>query len=169
EDAGTPGDDAGGPCDRAPRCADGVLTSCDGDVTCRLGCSPSAEARCAQMVPSNVSATLFRSDARSLSVPTDATVVFDTSACAATTVDSMVAPQGHGGAEVCVLILRDLTIATEGYFRIFGSRPVVILATGDVTIEAQGALDVSATGRDPGPGGGAGGAFSPTSGGGPGG
>lgn len=144
--------DAG--CSGPPVCSGTTLTRCEGGVaipeTCPLGCADAT--RCAEMVPSNIEPGLLSEGTRDLSITTVA--VFDTSECAAMSVSSRVVRQGDG-SEVCALILRDLRIAPEASLRITGTRPLVIAAAGEVTID--GLLDVSARGIERGPGGGAGG------------
>ncbi|MCB9598161.1 MAG: hypothetical protein H6719_35940 [Sandaracinaceae bacterium] len=164
-DAGPPGVDAG--C--TPSCAGGVLAGCDGDaVTCPLGCALDGSAQCAEMIPSNVDASLWRSDARDLvasASPGGAALFFDTTECMARMVDSMVVTQSDG-TELCVLIVGDLTIQRNAGLVVRGSRPLVVMASGDITIEQNGVLDVGARTNVPGPGGAAAGTRGATDGGG---
>lgn len=168
-DAG-PGDSDAGPLgdagnDARPGCAPGcvgtTLTTCAGGTptvaTCDLGCAPGG-ARCGEMVPSNVTATLLSAGTRDLSVDASG-AAFDTSTCAAVSVDSMVVAQS-GGPELCVLVVHNVRI--EGILSITGRRPLAIIASGDVEID--GVIDVSAQLARPGPGGGNGGTPSARSG-----
>lgn len=147
--------DAG--CTIEPSCAEGVVTTCDGTETCLLGCAPSGEARCAEMVPSNVPASLWLADAPDLVIdnPGDP-LTFDTTTCMARMAPSVVQRQ-EGGGEVCVIQVGDFVIRSRSGLVVRGDRPLVIMANGDVTIEAEAALDASARGVVPGPGGGRGG------------
>lgn len=159
-DAWTPPPDAWTPppvdagCVGGPVCRGSALTRCEGGVAvvtpCPLGCADAT--RCSEMLPSNVDPALLSEGTRDLSITRMA--VFDTGECAATLADSRVVRQGDG-SEVCALILRDLRISDAGVLRVAGSRPLVIAASGEVSID--GILDVSARGTEHGPGGGAGG------------
>lgn len=155
-DAGLPrdaGTDARPGC--VPGCVAGTLTTCVGSAamvqTCDLGCAPGGALRCGEMVPSNVTAALLRAGTRDLSVDASG-AAFDTSTCAAVSVDSMVVPQS-GGPELCVLVVHNVRV--EGILSITGRRPLAIIASGDVQID--GVIDVSAELARPGPGGGNGG------------
>jgi hypothetical protein len=166
-DAGT-SDDDGGPtprrdagrdagCTTPVECTDGVLRSCAGEMECEHGCAPSGEPRCALFVPSNVSETLWREDAGDLTIaPAPDAILFDTDACALEGVETSIVAQDDA-RELCVLSVGDFTIETGAYWLVFGSRPIVIMASGDVEIEADAVLDASGHGVFPGPGGGLGG------------
>jgi hypothetical protein len=165
-----PGEDGGpmtGVPDTGPECragcTDGVLTRCEGGggaITeeCAIGCAPSGD-RCGELAPSNVDASLWSGDGESITVSARAS--FDTSDCVAVSTITQVVSQ-PGGPEVCVLQVRDLIIERDGVLAVSGSRPLVIMATGDVDI--RGAIDVSAEHQRPGPGGSIGGRFDDGSG-----
>jgi hypothetical protein len=102
--------------------------------------------------PSNVEPALLDEGRRELVVEVAAS--FDTERCSASSVDSRIVRQ-RDRSEVCALIVSNLHIASEGTLRVFGPRPLVVLASGDMEIE--GTLDVSARGTEPGAGGGVGG------------
>jgi hypothetical protein len=162
EDAGATGSDAGmipevdAGCTTAPSCADGVITTCDGESMCPLGCATTGAPECARMIPSNVSESLWRDDARSVDIPASSDAFgLDTTMCMARMADSMVVMQADG-SEVCALIVHDLTIRAGAALVVSGSRPLVVMASGDVVIEEGGALDVSARLARPGAGGGIG-------------
>ena len=165
-DAGEPppGTDAGGPppgtdAGCVAGCSGGTLTTCDGDVvTCPLGCAPTGDARCAEMIPSNVEPSLWRADARDvIAEPLGEPLYFDTSRCMARMADSMVVPQAGDAPEICVLMVRDFIVRRNAGMIIRGDRPVAILATGDVIIEEDGYIEASGRGEAPGPGGARGG------------
>ena len=158
-----------GPCVLPASCELGVHTTCSGSQTCPLGCSPSGEARCAEMVPSNVERSYWSAGAQDVEVlaSTSGPLVFDTSECNATFASSDTATQNSGGGEVCVLMVNDLLVRSGGGLRVVGSRPLVIMATGDVILEPNAYIDVSARGTTPGPGGGTAGGASDPNGGGP--
>ncbi len=163
-DAGPPRVDAG--CTIAPSCAGGVVTTCDGVLTCPLGCAPDGSARCAEMVPSNVDASYWRADANDVVVETGAEpLTFDSSTCVSAMADAAVVTQGDG-SEVCVLMVRDFTVRSRSGLVFFGSRPIVIMATGDVSIEPMGYVSANARGEQPGPGGSHGGSEAAPDGGG---
>ncbi|MEQ9702636.1 MAG: hypothetical protein RLO54_32590, partial [Sandaracinaceae bacterium] len=156
EDADVPPPtDAG--CALEPRCTEDVVTTCEGTEVCLLGCAPSGEPRCAEMVPSNVPATLWLADAPDLVVETAGEpLFFDTTECMARMAPSRVQTQADG-SQVCVISVGDFVIRSRSALVVRGARPLVIMADGDVLIEAEAALDVSARGPTPGPGGGRGG------------
>ncbi len=142
-------------CTLAPSCAGGVVTSCSGTTPCALGCAPTGEARCAEMAPSNVAATLWRDDAPSVELLAG-TIMFDTGACTSTSAATMIVPQLNG-PELCVVMVRDLTMRTGAWLVVRGARPLVLMASGNVVVESGAIIDVSARGRTAGPGGGVGG------------
>ncbi|UJR81571.1 Glycine-rich cell wall structural protein [Sandaracinus amylolyticus] len=152
-DGGPPPIDGGGGC--VPSCEGSTLTRCEGDrpvvETCTLPCATEG-ARCGEMIPSNVSAELWTSEARDVVVA--GTARFDTSTCMSTMSLAGVVPQG-AGPSVCVLQVRNLRVESGAELSVTGSLPLAILATGDV--EIRGTLDASAALERPGPGGGAGG------------
>ena len=161
-----PGPDVGMPdarpvdvgCRMDPVCEGGQVVTCDSVTPCPLGCSPGGEARCAAMVPSNVSEDLWMGDARDLTIDAPGEVVlFDTRMCTSSMAGTRITDQTEGGPEVCVLMVRNLRVTSETFFAARGTRPLVVMATGDVTIEEDGVIDVSAFGTAPGPGGGVGG------------
>ncbi len=115
---------------------------------------PSVDAPVApgSIAPSNVEAALLDQGTRDLVIEVAAS--FDTTACSATMADARVVRQ-RDGSEVCALVVRNARITAAGALRVFGLRPLAVLASGDVEIE--GTLDLSARGPERGPGGGAGG------------
>ncbi len=178
-DAGTPGDagggrdaavppqpDAGAPCEGLPRCAGGVLTTCQHDMPvttmCPLGCASSDTPRCLEMVPSNVDASLWDPRAPSLDIPAGDMVEVDTTECSMDMIPMHVVPQASAPVDLCVASLNDLHIRAGATLRVTGSRPLVIMAAGSAQIE--GTLDASATLDAPGAGGFAGGVVDPIDG-----
>ena len=126
------------------RCMGTTLTRCvDGRVvtsTCMLGCAE-AEARCRVMVPSNVEPTLLSEGTMDI-VLTSA--MLNTSECRRVVTQL-------GGGRACLLVARNIIIPASSTVRVTGTLPVIILASGTVTID--GVLDLSAEGSTPGPGG----------------
>jgi hypothetical protein len=144
-DAGTPGLDGGPmPCaSGAVRCEGDTLLTCrDGVETpepCAVGCG---EGRCLAFVPSNVAPDLWDPAAESVDIE-EGRLAFDTTVCRAMAARSRIVPQSSGtGPDVCVLQVGDLRIREDATLAVVGSRPLVIMASGGVTIE--GTLDVSA-------------------------
>ncbi|AKF05827.1 hypothetical protein [Sandaracinus amylolyticus] len=153
-DAGPPPiDGGGGEC--VPSCVGSTLTRCEGGrpvvEACALPCATEG-VRCGEMIPSNVGAELWTTEARDVVVA--GTARFDTSACTSTMSLARVVPQS-AGPSVCVLQVRNLRVESGATLSVVGNLPLAILATGDV--EIRGTLDASAALERPGPGGGAGG------------
>ncbi|MBW2463542.1 MAG: hypothetical protein JRH11_17965 [Deltaproteobacteria bacterium] len=147
-------------CDFDLRCAGNRLETCvDGAVSsdrCALGCDATgAVPACAQMIPSNVEATFWRGDAPDVVI--ESALGFDTSDCAAMSAPTTIVAQ-VGALELCVLSTGDFEIREGGSLLVTGSRPLVIMAAGDVHI--IGDLNVSAEGQEAGPGGFGGGTVS---------
>ncbi len=140
--------DAG--CVGAPSCVGRTLTRCDGSARvtteCPLGCADAA--RCSEMLPSNIEPAILAEGTRDLAI--SAMTVFDTGPCAATSAESRIIRQADG-TELCVLVVHDLSVARGASLRVTGARPVAIAASGQVRVD--GVIDVSARGREPGPGG----------------
>jgi len=157
DDAG-PGLDGAMPCSGPTRCVGGTLSICtDGFETtsrCPLGCA-TAGPRCAGMVPSNVPAELWDEGAEDMSLEGDASFLFDTSICRAMMAPSHIVSQADGGSEVCVLQTGAFLIGERATVAVRGTRPLVIMAAGEVRID--GVLDVGADLDEPGAGGFAGG------------
>lgn len=61
--------------------------------------------------------------------------------------------QSGGGPNVTVVRLQGLTVTNGHVLQFTGSRPVVLLVAGDVTIDSGGLIDVGASGLTNGPGG----------------
>jgi len=102
---------------------------------------------CRGLVPANIaSLPPSCSDVSLLGDP------IDTKTCKLTTCAGAVAPMANG-ADVCVLSVGRLTVS--GVVKVSGPLPLVIVASGDVTI--QGTLDGAAQGEAVGPGGNPGG------------
>ena len=118
-------------------------------ASCALGC-PADSSRCFGLVPSNVPATLFDPAADNLIIEGDASLFFDTSECSASSVASHVVPLSDG-SEACVLVIHDMRIDPAASLTVAGARPLIVLASGDVTI--HGTLDASARMDEPGAGG----------------
>lgn len=150
-------DTGGGGCVPGPdSCRGGVVSHCatGGLITmtpCALGCSPTDLTRCARVVPSNVASRLLTSG--TMDFGGGALPTLDTSSCGLLGIGGV--EMLADGSEVCVVAFRNVTIPAGMTFRATGSRPVVLLASGDIDI--AGTLDVSAYGQTPGPGGGHGG------------
>ncbi len=148
------------PCDFDVRCAGDRLETCAGgavsDTRCDLGCDDTgAVPVCARMIPSNVESALWRGDAPDVVI--ESALGFDTSACDATTAPTTIVAQ-EGALELCVISTGDFEIRERGSLSVTGSRPLVIMAAGDVRI--IGSLNVSADGQEAGPGGFGGGTLS---------
>jgi hypothetical protein len=130
----------------------GVLQSCTAgllwgsDVTCTIACTGApAPAHCAVFQPSNVAPTAAGTPA-ALSI--SGTTVIDTTACTATGVGGLaIEPQLTGGRDACVLRVASLAVTGTGVLYALGTRPLVVVSSGDVTID--GRVDVSSFQTDP--------------------
>ena len=126
------------------RCTGSALTRCvDGSVvatTCALGCAEGV-ARCREMVPSNVDPALLSEGTMDIVL---------TSAMLNTSMCPRVLTQ-LGGGEACLFVGRNVSVPAGTTVRVTGPLPVIILASGTVTI--AGVLDLSAEGVTPGAGG----------------
>lgn len=146
------------PCTGGTRCMGGELIECVGGAErrtrCELGCPAGAPTRCAEFVASNVPADSVPAGTEDLEVGDGELVDIDTDACAVAGIATHVVPQ-PGGLPMCVVALRNLRVRAGGVLSASGSRPLVVLAAGD--IEVVGSIDVSAQQGRPGAGGGAGG------------
>jgi hypothetical protein len=136
--------DAG--CTAGPdRCVGNMLSRCVGGAVttsmCALGCADT-EARCRTMVPSNVETALLYEGTTDFAIASSMTI--NTSTC------MRVVTQADGG-DACVFVVRNMTVASGATLRVAGRLPVIILASGTVTID--GAIDLSAEGTTPGAGG----------------
>ena len=162
------GRDGGTGCDPADdQCVGGELTTCDpssgasSTVSCPLGCASDGSVRCARVVPSNVDPSLLDDTLADVSMTSGGTI--DTSDCdpgfGSPSVETI-----ELGVEVCVVSTGALTL--DGIWRVTGSRPLVLLAAGEVHIDAL--IDLSARGAAPGPGGFSGGGTPSADGSGPG-
>ena len=151
--------DLGGPpCSGATRCVEGELIECVGGreqrTACPLGCAMGAATRCAQFVPSNVSADSFAIGTADLDVGAGEVMLLNADTCEVEGVATHLVAQA-GGPSLCVLIVRNLRVRTGGTLMPAGAHPLVVLASGDIDVE--GTIDVSADQGRPGPGGGTGG------------
>ncbi len=147
------GNDAGCGADRGLTCSGATLRQCSSgaevDIPCDLGCSTTGGAHCRVMVPSNVAPDLLTAATGALHVTTSYDI--DTDDCTASLpgITFQVVPQsGHPG--ICAVSVRSLTVDSGQVLSASGSRPLAILASGDVTI--LGTIDVSGVGTMPGPG-----------------
>ncbi len=129
---------------------DGTLSH----TTCAVRCSTVDTTRCAVAVPSNVDATYVDTGATPFTLTS-----MSTDACDGGTRVS----QGGGELDLCVISASTVSVPA-GTATITGSLPLVIIASGAVTID--GTIDVSAYGTTAGPGGSAGGTASSEDGGG---
>lgn len=145
-----------GGCPPGPVCVGGVVIGCAADAlvatSCAFGCAPDGSGRCAEMDASNVDDALFDAGAPDLMLLTGMTV--NTSTCA----DPLRTASQSDGSMVCVLVAHDVTLPATEALNPTGSRPLVILASGTVTID--GILDLGARTHGPGSGGASGGAIS---------
>jgi hypothetical protein len=154
-DTSVPPVDTGVPpgCEFDRRCDGDDLLICDaGDVMrvpCRLGCSEaSGTATCGNMIPSNVDSDLWMESAEDLEV--EGHLSLNTSECDSDAVITTVVPQTDA-PELCVISVAAFRIREGAAMSVFGSRPLVVMATDEVRID--GILDLSATGGESGPGG----------------
>jgi hypothetical protein len=133
-------------------------------IGCPLGCQPGTST-CRTFGPSNVSTP--PPSCGDLTFTAAGTV--DTSSCQVTAGAGTCAGAVLG--QLCVLSVGKLTVPSGVTVALAGNRPLVVVASDDVTI--QGTLDGAANGAVPGPGGFVGGEMasptSPAAGGGPGG
>ncbi len=155
-----------GPCPRPATCEGNVLVRCEGASVVNRDCGADrCDASLGECVPvgdwrpSNVDASYWDDDADDLRIEEHETI--DTDRC-----------EGHverpdAGVELCVLSVRNFEVTGEGRLRIVGSRPLVLMAAGEVRL--AGVIDLSARGVEPGPGGFRGGIRDLREGGGPGG
>ena len=154
-DTSIPPDDTGG-CTTPATCVGGLLTTCTGVSTCPLGCSTSGVARCASMVPSNLSASHWRDEVRDLEIEDlgeSAVTAVDTDRCMGDSADLRVVTMNAGG-EACVLEVGELRIRSGGHLYVFGRRPLIVMASEQIRIDAGGILNASAVGNTPGASGG---------------
>jgi hypothetical protein len=133
------------------RCEGDSLVRCSLGVTaCPLGCvTDGAGARCATLVPSNVSETLIEPGARDLAPLID--LAIDTTRCAGAPIYDTRVVTPPEGPELCVVVMGGLEVRDGVTLRVTGSRPLVLLASGPVAID--GTIDLSAEGDTPGAGG----------------
>jgi hypothetical protein len=162
DDTGTPPGDTSVPpgdtsippgCEFDRRCEDDTLVVCDAGtqtrVPCRLGCTDGdGGATCREMIPSNVEPSLWMADAEDVTI--ESRVGLNTTDCSPTSAIATVVRQVDG-PELCVLSTGAFRITEDGTLFVHGSRPLVIMAAGDVRID--GLLDASATDVEAGPGG----------------
>jgi hypothetical protein len=172
-----PGGDTNPP-DAPPDCnnecvSDGALL-CDADgnvVECPLGCDDTGgEPRCRDIVPSNGASDTHLMDVTAgLTIRNGETGTIGTDTGAVTVNGIVVRPLGPGvvanmghyqlSASLSVLAVSSLLVESGGTLRIDGARALIILSSGDVTID--GLVDISGgcptgTPECPGPGGGGG-------------
>lgn len=159
----TPGPDGGpvdgGPLDGAPVDGGGDTAVPDGGpvdsgpmgcaADCPLGC-PAGSDRCAEIVPSNVDRGLFDADARDLLLSGDAVWFLDTTECTSSMVETRIEDTGEG-TDACVLVVGNMGVGPGSTLRVEGSRPLIVVASGNITI--GGELDASAVGPESGAGG----------------
>ena len=151
---------SGSGCDAGAVCRGEVLQRCSGgkiiEESCPLGCKPD-EARCYRFLAANVGDGRLDQGAADLLIQTNATLEVDQG-----TLDGKplpvpwaLEPQLSPYPKLAVLRVRDFVIAPGARLTLRGTAAVVILAARDITI--GGVLDASATGKNGGPGGFAGG------------
>lgn len=132
--------------ENATRCsAAGAVETCQSGVfvqtnTCLYGClaESTTSARCGDISPSNVAATLL--DGNTVDVTVSSSAVWNTSTCAEpqmSRVSGVVA-----GTEYCVLRARDFVVASGATLRIEGAYPLVVLASRQATV--AGTIDLDA-------------------------
>ncbi len=135
------------------RCLSGsVLQSCTtgllwgNDVTCSIACVNSpVPSHCAVFQPSNVMPGGAVAPAP-LSIAAGTTVVVETTGCTGVA-GLAVEAQLTAGRDACVLRVASLSVAATGVLYAYGSRPLVVVSTGDVTID--GIVDTSSFQTDP--------------------
>lgn len=116
---------------------------------CALGCSSAEPLRCAALIPLNFPSERVAAGA---DVDVSSMTLVDTTACTGLAGAGVILTTGTGEA-TCVFRVGNLHVRATGAVVASGSRPLAIFASGDVLVE--GVVDVSATGDDPGAGGGA--------------
>lgn len=103
--------------------------------------------------PSNASGVEFDLNAADLHF-TRTETSFDTTACSLQGFTTRIVSQSSG-PRVCVVSVRNLSVAAPATLRVRGEHGLLLLASGEVTI--VGVIDAAATRDEPGPGGGRGG------------
>jgi hypothetical protein len=135
-------------------CADGVWQVSE---SCALGCHE-RQLRCLAFVPSNVPSEVAQlMETVTAELVVDSSVTLDTdkedeaAAMLGEAVSYAVVEQDNG-PELCVLAMASLDIRPGATLRAVGSRALVLLVSGEVSI--AGTLDVGGYGNQPGAGGG---------------
>jgi hypothetical protein len=160
--------DAGATCQNGQlRCENGILERCDGgqwqtEQDCLMGCSPQ-ETRCAKLNPSNAEPDLM--EAGNADLQFNREIVFDTDTGQVhEPAGTEIRPAGTGVINdirylrddancngLGVFALRSLDVGSAGTLRAQGTRGLVLLVNGPVTI--HGRITASAHHLEPGAGG----------------
>lgn len=133
----------------ALRCNDAnTLGRCDDNAwvaasACALGCATTPAPHCRVMIPSTVAASEMNGTADvdlAGTMPTATIRTIDTSACTGNLAGGPLRVVG----DHCVYAVRSLRVRPGAVLAALGTRPLIVLATGDITVDAGGSVFASA-------------------------
>lgn len=138
-----------------PMCSSGASLQCTGApvytrVSCDRGCDPATGlCRGRRFRPSNLGEGAFLDSAPDLDVP-DGNYELNTDTCRVTGGGAAIETM-NGGMPACVWTVGNVQISGGTNIRVFGSLPLILIASGDVNLE--GSIDLGAESNFPGAGG----------------